>query len=113
MILRPGEKIHVIHRRLFERDLRKHFAGVVLYYEAGVIRAEGHVFVIEDPTQNVFKKKPDKRVRIMSVNGGNLIVNVIPQEVDLDAIRYDHQDRGLRVTDGSDWWLDIREFGWI
>lgn len=111
MILQEGEKIHVIHRRLFEKDIRRHFVGVVDHYEAGVIRAIGHVFAIENPRDNVFLRKPETRVRVMSIHGGNLLVNVLPQTVDLEKIRYEFRGQGFRVTDGSDWHLDIKEFG--
>jgi hypothetical protein len=111
-ILHPGEKVHVIHRRLFEKDLRKHFIGVVDAYADGVIRATGHIFVIEDPKENLFRRKREQRVRLMSLHGGNLLINVIPQHVDLEKVAYEYQQNGLRVTDGSDWFMDIKEFGW-
>ena len=34
-ILSPGEKIHVMHRRRFEKDVRRHFVGEVESYEQG------------------------------------------------------------------------------
>ena len=113
MILRQGEKIHVVHRRLFERDIRRHFIGEVEAYEDGMVRASGHVFVIEDATKdNVFKKRPGKRTRIIAINSGNLFVNVLPLSVDLEQIRYESKGRDLRITDGSEWHLDVKEFGW-
>jgi len=33
MILQPGEKLHVIHRRYFEKESRRHFVGIVEAYE--------------------------------------------------------------------------------
>jgi hypothetical protein len=44
MILNSGEKIHVVHRRMFDKDTRKHFVGEVEAYENGLVRAIGHVF---------------------------------------------------------------------
>ena len=35
-VLSPGEKIHVMHRRRFEKDVRRHFVGEVEGYEQGV-----------------------------------------------------------------------------
>ena len=48
-ILSPGDKIHVMHRRRFEKDVRRHFVGEVKGYEQGVARASGYVFVIAVP----------------------------------------------------------------
>ena len=112
MVLLRGEKIHVVYRRLFERDLRKHFVGEVEEYENGIVRASGHIFVIEDPKENVFRRKPEKRTRIIPLNASPLYINVLPATVDLNSVRYESKGRDLRVTDGSDWYLDIKEFGW-
>ena len=38
-ILRPGEHIHVIHRRRFDKDIRRHFVGTVETCEAGIREA--------------------------------------------------------------------------
>jgi hypothetical protein len=37
------------------------------------------------------------------------LVNVLPPEVDLDKIVYKLEKKSVRVTDGSDWYLDISE----
>lgn len=75
MLLRKGEKIHVVHRRLFEKDTRKHFVGEVEDCEHGVIRAVGNVFVIEDVKENVFRRKPERRTRIIRIDS-SVFVNV-------------------------------------
>lgn len=112
MLLLKGEKIHVVHRRLFDRDIRKHFIGEVEDYEHGLVRVVGHVFVIEDTKENIFRKKPEQRTRVISLLTGEVFVNVIPPEVDLEKIRYEGVGHDVRVTDGSTWHLDIKEFGW-
>lgn len=38
MIIERGEKVHIITRRLFESDLRRHFVGEVLDSEGSVAR---------------------------------------------------------------------------
>ena len=112
MILKSGEKIHVVHRRMFDKDTRKHFVGEVEAYEHGVVRALGHVFVIDDPAENIFRKKSELRSRLISISAGNVYVNVLPPTVDLEQIRYENKGRALRITDGSEWHLDLKEFGW-
>lgn len=110
-ILLPGEKVHVILRRRFDRDVRRHFAGEVEVYETGLARATGHVFVIDDLSKHLFVKRPDKRTKIFPLTDGELIVNVIPPSVRIDDIRYELQEKSLVVTDGN-WKMDVKEFGW-
>ena len=111
MILRKGEKIHVIHRRLFEKEPHRHFIGVVDEYEGGVARVTGHVYTV-DPVKFAFIRRAEKRTRIISVVSGDLLVNVIPPAVDLEKIIYKQEAKSVRVTDGADWHLDLSEFTW-
>jgi len=112
VILQAGEKIHVVHRRLFEKNARRHFVGVVECYDRGEVRAHGHVFVLSGRDQGVFQRKPDHRTRTFSVLSGNVFVNILPDAVDIDRIVYEFSDNTLWVTDGSGWRLDLKEFGW-
>ena len=111
-ILSPGEKIHVIHRQRFEKDARRHFVGEVESYEHGIARAFGYVFVVDDLNKHMFVKRPDRRTKLIAISSGDVIVNVIPETVDLERVVYEIKDRSLRVTDGSDWSMDVKEFGW-
>lgn len=110
-ILTPGEKVHVILRRRFDKDVRRHFAGEVEAYESGLARAVGYVFVIDDLSKHLFVKRPDRRTKLFPLTDGELIVNVIPQAVDIEAIHYKLSDKSLVVTDGT-WSMDVKEFGW-
>ena len=111
-ILRPGEKIHVIHRQRFEKDARRHFVGEVESYEHGMARACGYVFVVDDLNKHSFVKRPDRRTKLIPISSGDVIVNVIPETVDLERVAYELKDRSLRVSDGSAWSMDVKEFGW-
>lgn len=110
-ILKAGEKIHVILRRRFDKDVRRHFAGEVDYYENGLTRATGYVFVIDDLAKHLFTKRPDKRTKVFPLTDGELIVNVLPPSVNIDSVHYELRDKTLLVTDG-DWKMDVKEFGW-
>jgi hypothetical protein len=111
MILKPGEKLHVIHRRKFEREPHRHFVGIVEAYETGVARVTGHVYTV-DTVKLSFFRRPEKRTRILAISSGDLLVNVVPAEVDLEKIVYKIEKKSLRVTDGSTWHLDISELAW-
>jgi hypothetical protein len=111
-ILSPGDKIHVMHRRRFEKDVRRHFVGEVENCEQGVARASGYVFVIDDLSKHLFVKRPDRWTKLISIISGDVIVNVIPETVEVESVAYELKDRSLVVTDGGDWAMDVKEFGW-
>lgn len=111
MILRCGEKIHVIHRRFYEKDPHRHFIGSVEAYEDGVARVVGHVYTV-DTAKFQYVKRPELRTRIISIASGDLLVNIIPPSVNLEKITYKQEKKGVRVSDGSDWHLDLSEFTW-
>jgi hypothetical protein len=111
MLLKIGEKIHLIHRRRFDRDVRRHFVGSVEDYELGLARLHGYTFVTDDLNKHEFVRRPDLRTKIAALASGEFIVNVLPPEVDLEKVRYEQRERRLIVTDGQ-WEMDIKEFGW-
>jgi hypothetical protein len=110
-ILRPGEKIHLIHRRHLEQEPHRHFVGIVDAYENGIARVTGHVFTVDTMTFQFFRR-PESRTRIVSIASGEVLVNVLPPEVDLEKIAYKIESKAIRVTDGSEWHLDISEVTW-
>ncbi len=112
MILNKGEKVHVIHRRLFEKEARRHFVGIVEEYEAGVARVAGYVYTV-DRAKFIFVRRAEKRTRIIPVASGNVLVNVIPDSVDLEKVVYKQEKKAVRVTDGSSWHLDLSEVAWL
>src|SRR5258708_35077684 len=111
MILQKGEKIHVIHRRHFDKDPHRHFVGVVEDYENGIARVTGHIYTV-DSAKFVFFRRPELRTRIIPLGSGELLVNVIPPSVDLEKIIYKQEKKSVRVTDGGDWHLDISDLAW-
>ena len=111
MILNKGEKIHVIHRRHFDKDPHRHFLGIVDDYENGLARVSGHIFTVDFVKFNFFRR-PEPRTRILALHSGDLLINILPASVDLDKVHYKTEDRSVRVTDGSDWFMDISDLAW-
>ena len=112
MILKPGEKVHIIHRRIYEKDHHRHFVGIVDFYEAGVARVTGNVFAV-DPVKFTFIRRSETRTRLVSVISGDVLVNVLPAKVNLEKFYYKQERKAVRVTDGSDWYLDLSEYTWM
>jgi hypothetical protein len=111
-ILSAGEKVHIIHRRYLEKEPHRHFVGIVEVCQQGVARVTGHLFTV-DPIRFEFFRRPERRTRIVSLVSGDVLINIVPQTVDLDKIFYQQESKALRVTDGSDWHLDLSELAWM
>jgi hypothetical protein len=109
-IIKVGEMLHIIERRYFESDPRRHFIGEVLAVDHDIIRIRGRVWIY-DTVKNRFVLKPETRERAM-ILGERHIVNVLPPGVLIDVLVYETTDAGnLVVTDHKDFSLDINEFG--
>lgn len=109
MVLRKGEKVHVMTRRLMESTPRTHAVGVVLETTGGLARIECWAYVW-DRVERRFVRKAEKRVRIISLVSADNIVTVMPPTARLNEVEYRLEGRTLVVTDGGDWSLDASEF---
>ncbi len=111
MVIGIGEKVHVITRRLFESDLRRHFAGIVIEVADSSIRAKGFTFVFDQST-NEFVRREEERVRIFTLTDAGIVINLLPVDAQLSNMKYQIDERGQRVvTDGVTFSLNISEFG--
>ncbi|MGH6878693.1 MAG: hypothetical protein ACREHV_15130 [Rhizomicrobium sp.] len=103
-----GEKVHIIVRRAFKEDLRRHFVGTVSMVSVGQIRVVGYTFSF-NPTSQVFQRLPNLRTRLFGLFDSGYIVNVLPPEVDIERLRY-HANQGvLVVSDGKGFKLEIND----
>lgn len=111
MLIDVGEKVHVIERRLFETDVRRHFCGEVERCESAGMRVRGYVFTF-DSSLSQYVRSDGERVRVVPLSTSGFIVNVIPTDTQLDKVEYVFTEEGrLVVTDRGPFSLDINEFG--
>lgn len=110
MVLDIGEKVHVIERRMFDSDVRRHFIGVVERVDASVVRATGYVFV-HDAMASTYVRGSQQRSRIIPLTATGFVINVIPSDASIEDVRYREENGRLIVTDGGVFSLDINEFG--
>jgi hypothetical protein len=111
MVVKNGEKFHVVVRRGFESDIRRHFVGEVEEFEGSIVRLIGYPIVF-DKTKNVFVKGSHKRTTVMDLAESGYIVNGIPGDVDISELKYKYDsERKLLMTDDKSYSLDIIEFG--
>jgi hypothetical protein len=110
MIVTPGEKLHVITRPLFERDVRRHFVGEVVAANDLAARVQGYAFVFE-PQHSRFARRPELRTRIVSFGDGLSVIKVIAPEVAIDQLVYRlGPDGTLVMTDGRHFSMDLHEY---
>lgn len=108
MLLTNGSKILVCHRRLFPEDHRRFFFGSVEEYSDGIVKASGFTWK-RDPTHG-FQRKADRRIKLISIASGTVIVYELPREVDVEAIRIDQRGgHTVIATDGGKFQMDLSE----
>ncbi len=105
-----GDKLHIMTRRLFEEDIRRHFAGEVTGVSDALVELQGHTFVF-NTSVNEYKRLPEIRTRIFSPGDAGHVVNRLPRDVDLGQLAYRVIDQHLVLTDGRSFSLAINEFG--
>jgi hypothetical protein len=109
-VVAVGEAVHIVTRRLFDDDVRRHFAGTIMTASEQMIRADGWVFVFHRGT-NEFIKRSDLRTRVFSLSDAGHIINILPSRVEPGNLRYEFSESGLFLTDGLDFAVNLNEFG--
>ena len=108
-MLKQGDKLLIVHRRLFEKDTPRFFVGEVQAYEVGLAKVKGHTFV-KDIFSGSMQKKPDLRTKIMSIVSGTFIVYQLPITVLLDSVRFELDQVGaLALMDEGGFTMDVGE----
>jgi hypothetical protein len=105
-----GDKFHIMTRRLFADDVHPHFVGEISAVAGPLFRIKGYSFVFDSGT-NSYVKHAEARTRLFSLSDAGHIVNVIPQEVDLNSLQYRIVAGRLAITDNRGFSLEINEFG--
>ncbi|MFH1904534.1 MAG: hypothetical protein ABIK53_03285 [bacterium] len=112
MILEKGEKVHIVERRYFQDDVRRHFCGEVIDLAEHLLRVAGSVWAW-DARINQFTKRESKRERVFCL-GDRLTINILPREADLENVLYIYdKKKGHIATDGKSFSLNITEFSII
>lgn len=56
MIIKISEKVHVVVRRTFETDLRRHFIGEIKVANNSIVRIEGYFLVFDKSKKYLHQK---------------------------------------------------------
>lgn len=107
-MLRPDEFVHVVERRVFQGDSRRHFIGRIETAADRAIRVRGYLFAY-DSGLRAFVRKPEVRTRIIALDD-SVIVNVLWPSLDPDHVRHRHDSDDLPTTGDGGIDLDFGEF---
>lgn len=111
MVLSKGEKVLVIVRRLFEKDLRRRFIGEITEATDSLIRVSGYAYIFDEGTKD-YSRRDHLQTNIFSLIDAGIVIIVLPQEVNTEEIRYTVSDKGHKIlTDGKSFKMRVSEFG--
>ena len=106
-LLAPGDKVLLVHRRLFEDDGGRYLLGTADAYDSGVVKVTGVTCVRGDIG---FVKKVQVRTKIMSLGSGGLIGYQLPSEIESDELIFlDRGPSGIVLTDQRGCEFDMME----
>lgn len=109
MLIEPGSKLLIVHRRLYDRDRARFFVGVVEAYQDGLARVTGHTWA-QDAFHESFVKKEDARCKIIPLTSGALIVYLLPNTLNLARVEFHADPQGrLWLRDGEGLGMDLTE----
>jgi hypothetical protein len=109
LMIEAGTPIHVVERRLFDGDLRRHFVGEVLTVGPNAVTAGGYAFVY-DVNRDCWERLPDRRARVVSLVDSRLLIRLLPADVDVEQVHYTSENKRHVVTDGRSFSIDVNEF---
>jgi hypothetical protein len=108
MLLKASDKVLIAHRRLFEEDQPRYFAGEVIAYDEGLVKARGYTFVRDPMSGNVLRKS-DPRTKIVSLASGYFLAYELPRETDIDQLSFQIVERQITLCDNSGVSLNMSE----
>ena len=109
MILQDGNRVLIVHRRLYDNDLPRFFVGIVDGYEAGICKATGYSWVKDTFASRLIGKR-EKRSKIFSLSSGTLLVYQLPDHLQLEKLSFEvDPQRRLWLGDGLDFKMDLSE----
>lgn len=109
MVLSHGDKVLVVHRRLFAEDDSRFFAGQVDEREGELVRATGWSFSWNH-YEGAYVKKDQPRTKVLPLGSGALIAYVLPREVELERLEVlGAGRRDVQLSDGKGFRMDLTE----
>ena len=100
MLIEVGEVIHVLMRRYFDGQPKRHFLGKITQIEGMCVRARGYTFMT-GTSEPGFRKQDTIGERLISLHDDSTIVTVMPSGFDVERATYSMRSGFVVVTDGK------------
>jgi hypothetical protein len=110
MIVNPGDKVHVMLRRILENEPRRHIVGTVATATSRLVEVRGYTYFF-DAVQNTFDRASNEHTRVISLTDAHNLITFIPDEVQLNSLHYIIRKGRYVITDGDQFALEVNEFG--
>ena len=111
MVLSKGEKVLVLIRRLFEKDLRRRFIGEITEATDYLIRVSGYAFIFDECIKD-YMRRDSLQINIFSLIDAGIVVILLPQDVNTAEIQYKETEKGHKIiTDGKSFKMRVSEYG--
>lgn len=105
------ENVFVVTRRLFDKDVRRHFIGKVVRASPMGICVEGYVFTYDESVQE-FTRLDELRTRLLAFADSGIIILILQPDIDLKNLKYYLSPQSKRfLTDGKNFMMNVVEFG--
>lgn len=108
MLIEPGMKLLVAHRRLFETDHLRYFTGSVDGYQDGIARVTGHSWLRNGYT-GTFSRKTNAATKLIALASGTVLVYQLPSSVHLDRLIILADEQEIFLRDDRDFEMDLTE----
>ncbi|MBN2640234.1 MAG: hypothetical protein JXR78_01135 [Victivallales bacterium] len=110
MLLKVGDKLHVLIRRKFEKDIRRHMIGMVENASENAVVVLGRKAVYNGTKANYIIIN-DLSSQVVSLTDNGNIITVLPDDVNLDDLHYKVSPGKTLLTDGKNYTLRINDAG--
>lgn len=110
MLFNTGDKVHVLVRRNFDGDVRRHLIGMVERSSEHAILVQGRKAVYDNSSAN-YDILSEINSQVVSLVDSGVIITHIPEHVKLDELYYQYNPGMTVITDGKEWTLRITEVG--
>ena len=108
-VIKKGEVMLIVHRRLFSDDERRIFVGAVEAYDDGIARVNGYTWRPDPHGSGSWQRKDDPRTKLVAIASGTLIVYPIPVANAADVEIMSDGGVSLSVRDGQGFEMDLSE----
>lgn len=108
-IIDTGDKLLIVHRRLYPSDMPRYFAGVVEAFDSGLALVSGYTWEKEQ-FAGQFRKKEDLRKKIVPIASGTVLAYLLPRETDVGKLVVESLGRDtVWLTDHGKFRMDLTE----